>query len=184
MKSPLRSEFETVARRGSCVRVFEHNVTLDIGLWQFRRGRKIAWCCCFPEDQHHTHLITWHTVQLGDNEIMFYDKDGRRAFRVAPYDAWDCYNEQQLNHLASEWRRWQDYLADPKNVRLLDVNASRSSARGMHSRRAYHGSHDYSVWTAMTLEEQIGVAIANGPLWNAFHIGPSAIGTPDSPNGC
>jgi hypothetical protein len=123
--SPLRSRFDTIASCGSCVHVFEMPVTIDLGLWQFRRGRRIAWCCCFPEDQHHTHLITWHRYELGENDIMFYDRDGRRAFRVAPYDAWDCCTERELNHLAGEWRRWQNYLADAENARYLNEFLSR-----------------------------------------------------------
>ncbi len=120
----MRSQFEAIARRGSCVRVFEMPVTIDIGLWQFRRGRRIAWCCCFPEDQHHTHLITWHRYQVVENEIMFYDAAGRRAFRVAPYDAWD-FDRELINHLAKEWRRWQLYLADEQNRKGLNAFLSR-----------------------------------------------------------
>jgi hypothetical protein len=96
----MRAQFEAIARRGSCVRTFDyHVVTIDLGFWQFRRGRRIAWCCCFPEDQHHTHLITWHRYQVGENEIMFYDAAGLRAFRVAPYDAWE-YNRDKLDRLS------------------------------------------------------------------------------------
>jgi len=35
----MRAQFEAIARRGSCVRTFDyHVVTIDLGLWQFRRG--------------------------------------------------------------------------------------------------------------------------------------------------
>ena len=88
-----------VARRGSCVHTFEMKVTEDIGLWQFRRRRRIAWCRMFPKDQHHAHLITSHRYQIGENKIMFYDKNDHRAFRVAPFDAWD-YNAEELEELA------------------------------------------------------------------------------------
>jgi hypothetical protein len=102
----MRSKFEAIGRSGACVRTYDCNVTIDLGLWQFRRGRRIAWCCCFPEDQHHTHLITWHHYRGEENEIVFYDAGGYRTFWVAPYDAWDDYTPGEINHLAREWQRW------------------------------------------------------------------------------
>jgi hypothetical protein len=56
--------------------------------------------------------MTWHRYQVGENKIMFYDKDGHRPFRVAPFDAWD-YNAEELDELAKVRRGWQRYLSDP-----------------------------------------------------------------------
>jgi hypothetical protein len=49
---------------------------------------------------------------------------GRRAFRVAPYDAWD-FDRELINHLAKEWRRWQNYLAVEQNAERLNAFLSR-----------------------------------------------------------
>jgi hypothetical protein len=56
-------------------------------LWCRKKGNREAWSEF--EALAKRASMTWHRYQVGENKIMFYDKDGHRPFRVAPFDAWD-----------------------------------------------------------------------------------------------